>query len=220
MGTRFKSAVKQIEDFCAALQAFDTSLKTINDWMLKATDELNNIKESSGSMLPEDIAAKKEIIKKDTEIELGLLPQGEGVPTDAQNFKDELARITKYVNELQANTIIECDKYSNDVKNWAQYRTGIKEFTPWLVGAEKACGDGLSKPSDLNEVKALNDKVSNFAKVTVNYLRVLEAANGAAQKMTTHAEADAEVAALRERYAKVKATSDEWVKKVDILLKE
>merc|ERR1712080_435575 len=229
--TRFKSAVKQIEDFCAALQAFDTSLKTINDWMLKATDELNNIKESSGSMLPEDrvartmdlqedIAAKKEIIKKDTEIELGLLPQGEGVPTDAQNFKDELARITKYVNELQANTIIECDKYSNDVKYWAEYRTGIKEFTPWLVGAEKACGDGLSKPSDLNEVKALNDKVSNFAKVTVNYLRVLEAANGAAQKMTTHAEADAEVAALRERYAKVKATSDEWVKKVDILLKE
>merc|ERR1712080_344946 len=75
-----------------------------------------------------------------------------------------------------------------------------------MGGAEKACGDGLSKPSDLNEVKALNDKVSNFAKVTVNYLRVLEAANGAAQKMTTHAEADAEVAALRERYAKVKAT--------------
>merc|ERR1712107_770403 len=53
------------------------------------------------------------------------------------------------------------------------------------------------------------------------YLRqVLDAANGAAQKMTTHAEADAEVAALRERYAKVKAVSDEWVKKVDILLKE
>merc|ERR1712226_235824 len=42
----------------------------------------------------------------------------------------------------------------------------------------------------------------------------------AAQKMTTHAEADAEVAALKERYNKVKAVSDEWVKKVDILLKE
>merc|ERR1712013_568769 len=34
----------------------------------------------------------------------------------AQAFKDELARITKYVTELQANTKIECDKYSNDVK--------------------------------------------------------------------------------------------------------
>merc|ERR1712134_3990 len=65
-------------------------------------------------------------------------------------------------------------------KFWAEYRTGIKEFTPWLVGAEKA----------------------------------------AAQKMSTHAGADGEVAALKERYNKVKATSDEWVKKVDILLKE
>merc|ERR1711936_800617 len=50
--------------------------------------------------------------------------------------------------------------------------------------------------------------------------KVLDAANGAAQKMTTHAEADAEVAGLKERYNKVKAVSDEWVKKVDVLLKE
>ena len=38
--------------------------------------------------------------------------------------------------------------------------------------------------------------------------------------MTTHKEADAEVAAMRERYAKVKAVADEWVKKVDTLMKE
>merc|ERR1739844_375556 len=95
-----------------------------------------------------------------------------------------------------ADTKIECDKYSNDVKYWAEYRTGIKEYSPWLAGAEKAAAEGLSKPSDLNEVKALSEK------------------------MSTHGEADAEVAALRERYAKVKGTSDEWVKKVDVLLKE
>merc|ERR1712107_320897 len=64
------------------------------------------------------------------------------------------------------------------------------------------------------------EKVSTFDKTCLTYAKVLDAANGAAQKMTTHAEADAEVAALRERYAKVKAVSDEWVKKVDILLKE
>ncbi len=38
--------------------------------------------------------------------------------------------------------------------------------------------------------------------------------------MTTHADAGAKVAALRERHVKVKAISDEWVKKVDISLKE
>jgi len=228
---RFKSAVGQIEDFCAALQNFDNSLKAINEWMEKATAELKDIKECSGSMLPEDrvartmdlqedIASKIEVLKKNAEVEAALLPQGDKVPADAQAYKDELNRITKYVTDLAANTKTECDKYSNDVKFWAEYRTGIKEFTPWLLGAEKASTEGLSKPSDLAEVKALNDKVVNFDKGALTYQKVLNAANDAAQKMTTHSEADGEVAALRERYAKVKATSDEWVKKVDILLKE
>merc|ERR1711983_44132 len=73
--------------------------------------------------------------------------------------------------------------------------------------------EGLSKPSSLDEVKALNDKVTNFDKSCVNYLKVLEAAKGAAQKMTTHKEADDEVSALRERFDKVKAVSETWVKK-------
>merc|ERR1711890_116000 len=143
-----------------------------------------------------------------------------GVDKDAQAFKDELARITKYVTDLDANTKTECGKYSNDVKYWAEYRTGIKEFTPWLLQAEKASNEGLVKPSSLDEVKALHNKVGTSDKTAVQYLKVLTAANDAAQKMTTHTEADAEVAALRARYDKVKVTSDEWVKKADVLLKE
>merc|ERR1712111_323633 len=141
-----------------------------------------------------------------------------GVPADAQVFKDELNRIIKYVEELQANTKIECDKYSNDVKYWAEYRTGIKEFSPWLASAEKAATEGLSKPSDLDEVKALNDKVNSFDKTCVNYLKVLQAAEGASLKMTTHTEADA--AALKGRFDKVKAVSETWVKKCEVLVKE
>merc|ERR1719289_8818 len=133
--------------------------------MEKATAELNDIKAASGSMLPEDrvartmdlqedIAAKIEIIKKNAEVEKGLLPQGDKVDKDAQAFKDELARITKYVTDLDANTKTECNKYSNDVKYWAEYRTGIKEFTPWLLQAEKAAGEGLIKPSSLDDTQA------------------------------------------------------------------
>merc|ERR1712217_93329 len=81
--------------------------------------------------------------------------------------------------------------------------------------AFKDAAEGLSKPTDLTEVKALDDKVKTFEKNCVNFLKVLESANAAAQKMTTHAEADAEVAGLRERYVKVKATSDTWVKKLE-----
>merc|ERR1712012_685592 len=69
-----------------------------------------DIKEASGNMLPEDrvartmdlqedIAAKLEILKANAETEQGLLPQGDKVPADAQAFKDELKRITKYVQD-------------------------------------------------------------------------------------------------------------------------
>merc|ERR1712158_98386 len=159
--TRFKDTVAVVEDFCTALVNFDNSLKAVDGWKDTATAELKDIKEASGAMLPE----------------------GGNVDKDAQAFKNELNRITDYVTKLAADTKIECDKYSN-------------------------------------EVKALNEKVSTFDKTCLTYAKVLEAANGAAQKMTTHGEADAEVAALKERYNKVKATSDEWVKKVDVLLKE
>merc|ERR1712203_190927 len=109
---------------------------------------------------------------------------------------------------------------SEDVKYWAEYRTGIKEFNPWLAECEMSITSGLSKPSDLSEVKALNDKVTTYDKTCLNYIKVLEAAEAASKKMTTHAEADAEVAALKERYQKVKKVSEEWVKKVDTLMKE
>ena len=84
---RFKDTVKVIEDFCAALVNFDTSLKTIDEWKEAATAELKDIKEASGAMLPEDrvartmdlqedIAAKLEILKGCANTEAALLPQG------------------------------------------------------------------------------------------------------------------------------------------------
>merc|ERR1711994_233561 len=228
---RFKSTVGKIEELVGALTAFDNSPKTLDSWKDAATAELKDIREASGGMLPEDrvartmdlqedIAAKLEILKANAARELDLLPQGDKVPADAQVFKDELKRITDYVVKLQSDTKIECDKYSNDVKYWAEYRTGIKEFSPWLAGAEKSAAEGLSKPSSLDDVKALDDKVKNFDKSCGNYLKVLTAADAAAQKMTTHTEADAEVSGLKERYNKVKAVSDTWVKKLEVLVKE
>merc|ERR1711994_835818 len=154
-----------------------------------ATKELDDIKNSCDKMAPEDrvartmdlqedIAAKVEIIKKNAENEASLLPQGDKVPQDAQEFKDELNCITKYVEELHTKTRNECDKYSEDVKFWAEYRTGIKEFTPWLIKAESSSTEGLTKPSNLDEAE------------------------------------------LKDRYNKVKTVADDWVKKVDTLVKE
>merc|ERR1712153_189440 len=114
--------------------------------------------------LQEDIASKSSVLAAAAATELALLPQGDKVDSNAQNFKDELKRIADYVSKLAEDTKIECDKYSNDVKFWAEYRTGIKEYSPWLAGAES-----LAKPADLAEVKALNEKGLGFDKNCVNY---------------------------------------------------
>ena len=62
-------------------------MKSIDSWMKSAIQELEDIKNSSDKMAPEDrvartmdlqedIAAKVEIIKKNQELEMALLPQG------------------------------------------------------------------------------------------------------------------------------------------------
>merc|ERR1719230_1722834 len=112
---RFKDTVKVIVDLVDNLTAFDNSLKAIDTWKDAATNELKDIREASGVMLPEDrvartmdlqedIAAKLEILKTCAATEKELLPQGDKVPADAQAFKDELNRITDYVTKLAANT--------------------------------------------------------------------------------------------------------------------
>merc|ERR1711950_17517 len=157
--------------------------------------------------LQEDIAAKMKIIKVSIETELNLLPQGEKVAQDAQAHKDELSRIHKYVSDLQDKVRKECDNFSEDVKYWAEYKTGIKEFLPWLTAVEADSTNGLAKPSSLQEATALSQKVHKYEADCGLNIKVLEAANAAAVKMTTHKDSDAEVAALRERYVKVKGVA-------------
>jgi len=135
-------------------------------------------------------------------------------------FKEELKRIQTFVKDLQVKTKKECDSFSEDVKYWAEYRTGIKEFIPWLESAEKSSTDGLTKPTNLEEAEALFAKTSGYDNNCLAHLKILNAANAAAQKMTTHKDADVEVAALRIRYEKIKAVSDLWMGKVDTLVKE
>jgi len=228
---QFEEKTKIVEDFCNALKEFNFSLTSADDWMKIATQELDDIKNSSASMKPEDrvsrtmdlqeeIAAKVVVIEQMVAEEADLLPQGAKVPEDAQLFKDELNRIRTYILDLQEKTRKECDAFSEDVKYWAEYRTGIKEFNPWLAQAENASTEGLSKPTNLDESLALFDKVNGFDKACLDHLKVLTTADAAAKKMTTHKEADDEVAALKARYDKVKDVANLWVNKVETLVKE
>ena len=227
----FEEKVKKIEDFCNNLSIFDNTNKSLNDWMKKATEEMDKIKNHSHQMVPEDrvavcmelqedIAAKVLIIEANIAKEQELLPQGDSVPKDALEHKEELERIHKYVLGLQDKVKQECAAFSEDVKYWAEYRTGIKEFTPWLISAETESKAGLGKPSSLPESLALFEKIEVFDKKCLAHLKILESAETASKKMTTHQEADDQIAELMNRYKSVKKVSDTWLNKVNTLVQE
>ena len=228
---RFKEKVDKIDEFVTSLDNFDKTLKMVDSWMMGADKQLNDIKNNSDTMTPEDrvsctmelqedVAEKVEIVNAAIKSELDLLPQGDAVPKDAQDFKDELKRITDYVTDLNKRVMTECEHFSEDVKYWAEFKTGIRGFKPWLEASEKRAGGGLSKPQTLDEANAMYAQVTEFDQNALKHLKILENAETAANKMTTHKEADDEVAALKARYAKVKGVSDEWMKKADTLVKE
>merc|ERR1719420_1385619 len=230
-----KKEVKAVSEKLEVVGRFkenvDKTLKTVDSWMTQADSQLNDIKNNSDTMTPEDrvsctmelqedVAEKVAVIKAAIKTEADLLPQGDEVPKDAMDFKAELKRIDDYVTDLQKRVMTECEHFSEDVKYWAEYKTGIREFRPWLEASEKRAGGGLSKPQTLDEANAMFANVNEFDQNCLKHLKILENAEGAANKMTTHKEADSEVAELKERYKKVKEVSDEWMKKADTLVKE
>merc|ERR1711942_615128 len=96
---RFKEKVDKIDEFVTSLKNFDVTLKDIDAWMKDAEHQLGEIKNASDKMTPEDrvsytmelqedVAAKVIIIQKSIEAENDLLPQGDKVPQDAQDYKD------------------------------------------------------------------------------------------------------------------------------------
>ena len=118
---------------------------------------------------------------------------GDKCPQDAQDFKDELKRIEKFVLDLQKKVQTECNNFSEDVKYWAEYKTGIKEFKPWLECVEKKSEEGLAKPQTLEEANGIFASVKDFVESCQKQLKILTEANNAAKKMTTHKDADKEV---------------------------
>merc|ERR1712113_993864 len=144
---KFQEKVGKIESFVSKLNEFDKTLKEMDKWMKEADGQLHDIKNKSDKMTPEDrvsytmelqedVAAKVKIIEASVAGELDLLPQGDKVPQDAQDYKDELKRVRDYILDLQKRVKTECDNFSEDIKYWAEYKTGIKSFKPWLDNAE------------------------------------------------------------------------------------
>ena len=48
------------------------------------------------------------------------------VPSDAKKFIERLKTVRNTLNALEEETSAECTKFSEDVKHWAEFQTGVK----------------------------------------------------------------------------------------------
>ena len=219
-----------IDDFNKRLNIFDQGLKDMDNWLVEGRKRLDLIKNPPEEMSPEDrvtksmelqedLNKKSEFTKKIEQEKEDIFPgAGEKVSSDAKKFAERLKKVRTTLDALADEASVECAKFSEDVKFWAEFQTGVKIFGPWMKNSEIRKQDGLKKPSSLVEACEILGDSKNLQDEAEAKLRVLEEAAASAQKMTSHQEADAKVAAFKERWTVVHECFKEWVARMTTLV--
>merc|ERR1719318_1361310 len=213
-----------ILDFNKRLAIFDKNVSDLEDWLG------DGIKNPTELLSPEDRVTKTMEVQEDInkksefcgsqETEKGeIFPKGgEKVSSDAKKFIKRLETVRSELNNLDGEIKSECAKFSEDVKYFAEFQTGIKAFEPWMKKAEQRIIDGLNQPKSLVESCEILGDSKNFQDECEAKLKILEEAACSASKMTTHDDADKQVAAFKERWVSVHETTKEWVARMTTLV--
>merc|ERR1719336_3301936 len=219
-----------IDDFNKRLNIFDQGVKDMENWLLDGRKRLDLIKNPPEEMSPEDrvtksmelqedISKKSEFTKKLEQEKEDIFPKaGEKVSSDAKKFIERLKSVRSTLNALEKEASEECAKFSEDVKFWAEFQTGVKVFEPWMKRSEERKIEGLRKPVSLVEACEILGDSKNLQDEAEAKLRVLENAAASSQKMTSHQEADVKVAAFKERWTVVHECFKEWVARMTTLV--
>merc|ERR1719470_765943 len=219
-----------ILDFNKRLAVFHTCVTELEDWLGEGRKRLDGIRNPVELLSPEDrvtktmevqedITKKSEFCGKQETEKNEIFPrQGEKVSSDAKKFMERLKNVRTELNKLDEEIKSECAKFSEDVKYFAEFQTGIKAFDPWMKKAEQRIIDGLMQPKSLVEACEILGSSKNFQEECEAKLKILEEAAASAQKMTTHADSDEKVEAYKERWVKVHEISKEWVARMTTLV--
>merc|ERR1719397_777872 len=138
-----------IEDFNKRLAVFDKNLTDLEDWLGEGRKRLDGIKNPAEILshedrvtktmeVQEDINKKSEFCSKQEAEKAEIFPkQGEKMTKDAKKFTDRLGGVRAELNNLDGDIKAECARFSEDIKYFAEFTTGIKAFEPWMRKVEQ-----------------------------------------------------------------------------------
>ena len=150
-----------IDDFNKRLSVFNVQVTELEGWLAEGRKRIDAIISPTADLSPEDrvtktmevqedLRKKSEHTKKQEVEREDIFPKGdEKVPSDAKKFNARLETVRKTMDSMDEEVKKECSKFSEDVKFWAEFQTGIKVFEPWIKKAEVRRSKGLVKPGTL-----------------------------------------------------------------------
>merc|ERR1712233_159348 len=128
-------ALAEIYKFNQDLADFDVTLTQTQEWCDgKAVEKITLIRTIPESLLPPDLEEKR----------VDMFPkEGAKMSKDAKDFLERLKKLRGTITDLDDQINKEFEKYSGDVRYFAEYQTGLQDFYPRLVEAEERITDGL-----------------------------------------------------------------------------
>ena len=219
-----------ILDFNKRLAVFNQNVTELEGWLEEGRKKLDMVKSPTELLTPEDrvtksmefaedLHKKSEFCGKQEAEKEEIFPKaGEKMSSDAKKFVERLKSVRNELNKLDEEIKEECAKFSEDVKYFAEFQTGIKAFDPWMKRAEQRISDGLMQPKSLVEACEILGTSKNFQDECEAKIKILEEAAASAMKMTTHNDSDGKVDGYRERWTKVHEITKEWVARMTTLV--
>jgi len=225
--TKIDAFLADLLEFNKAIVQFDSVLTGLDSWINgKGQEKLVALRQpdaenvspdpedrvTRGMELMEDLVKRIQTCAKAEETREQLFPpEGKKMSKDAREFLDRLKACRDGLDNLDKDVTAELNKFSIDVKHFADYQCGVRCFYPWLLHAEEKVEKGIEPPSDLVSACNLLGVVKNFQDECVQRAKVLDDANGSAEKMTNHHYAQKSIVAYRTRWTSVHTASCHWV---------
>merc|ERR1719309_1714384 len=142
--------------------------------------------------LGEDISKQLEITESQQSLwnsELGPSKATETSP-ESKTLETRMEAVKEKLTGLNSQSETEAAKFGEDVKHLADVTNSTKKFNPWVEKSEAKVKAGMRKADSLEDGKVLLEEINKWAGESSTMKTTLDNGNTAAQKMTTHGEAD------------------------------
>jgi len=232
--TKIDQSLADLFQFNKELVTFDATLTELDAWITgKAQEKLANIREPDPADTPpdpedrvtkamellEDLLRKISICSKAEEKKIEIFPaEGKKLSKEAKEFVDRLKACRDGLTKLDEEVQAELNKFSIDVKYFADYQCGMRSFYPWLLSSEDKVSQGITPPGDLVSACNLLGDCKTFQDDCDARLVVLNNADESAGKMTYHQFAKNNIADYKFRWDGVHNASVSWVERMTSLV--